>query len=258
MRIQIGTSGWQYQDWRGKVYPQGLPQDEWFRHITGLFPTVELNASFYRLPQRSLFARWRDQSPEGFRMAVKVSRYLTHIRRLREPAEPVERLWQRATALGDRLGPLLFQLPPDLPRNVDALTTLLACLPPRSEPVFEFRHASWHEPSVFRILDRNGAGLVWADRPGARLTLPITGDRAYLRFHRGGRDSIGYRGDKLRRWAARIAAIDARDTWVYFNNDQGGAAVRDADRLTTLLEDMGAPVARAHHERLPWASCPIR
>lgn len=127
--ILVGTSGWQYRDWRGRFYPEGLPQRLWLEHFSAGFATVEVNNAFYRLPERDTFAAWRARTPDDFCVAVKMSRYLTHIKRLRDPAEPVARFLGRATALGDRLGPVLLQLPPNLPANVDALDATLRLFP---------------------------------------------------------------------------------------------------------------------------------
>ncbi len=246
--IHVGTSGWQYDDWRGVVYPPGLPVRSWLPHYATLFPTVELNASFYRLPSAEAFATWRAETPPGFVMSVKVSRFITHIRRLAAPRDPVELLWSRARGLGDRLGPVLFQLPPHFPADRDRLRALLRALPPGMRAAFEFRDPSWSTPAVLDLLDGAGAALVLADRPGARVPGIVTGGWAYVRFHQGGWFEPGYRTDKLRRWADRIAALPARDAFVYFNNDTGGAAVHDALALTHMLVRRGAPVAAPRGE----------
>jgi uncharacterized protein YecE (DUF72 family) len=175
---------------------------------------------------------------------VKASRYLTHIRRLRDPAEPLARLLKRADELERTLGPLLFQLPPNASVDVDRLDGLLRALPREIRPAFEFRHDSWFRSDVYGLLDRAGAALVWGDRPGWRATLPVTGGWAYVRFHRGQRSAPGYRADKLRTWADRLQEIDG-DAYAYFNNDQGGAAVHDAASVVRSLLRDGAPVVAA-------------
>jgi uncharacterized protein YecE (DUF72 family) len=243
--IRVGTSGWQYADWRERFYPRDVPQREWLAFFARRFATTEVNNSFYRLPAEGVFARWRDVTPPGFVMAVKASRFLTHMRRLREPEEPVQRLWSRATELGDRLGPILFQLPPRFPADAGRLSALLDTLPAPMRPAFEFRDPSWHTASIFDLLSRRDAPVVWADRPGARIGLPLTASWSYLRFHQGRTTAPGYTREKLRRWAERIAALAVEDTYVYFNNDPGGAAVRDARTLIELLRELGAPVAPA-------------
>ena len=182
-------------------------------------------------------------TPPGFVMAVKASRFLTHMKRLREPEEPVQRLWSRATELGDRLGPVLFQLPPRFPADAGRLAALLDTLPAADAsgvrvPRSLLEHCLDLRPSLAQ-----GRPVVWADRPGARIRLPLTASWSYLRFHQGRTTAPGYAREKLRRWAGRIAELPVEHTYVYFNNDPGGAAVRDARTLIELLRERGAPVA---------------
>lgn len=233
--IWVGTSGWQYEDWRGVVYPRGLATSRWLEHYATRFPTVEVNASFYRLPTAERFAVWRDATPDGFVVAVKASRFVTHVRRLRDCREPVRLLWGRARELGPRLGPVLFQLPPNLAADLDRLGGFLRVLPHGMRAAFEFRHRSWDTEEARGMLDAAGAAWVLADRPGARVPDLVTGGWAYLRFHQGRPGAPGYRREKLRRWARRIERLPADETFVYFNNDTGGAAVRDAAALMGLL-----------------------
>jgi uncharacterized protein YecE (DUF72 family) len=233
--IWIGTSGWQYRDWRGPFYPHDVPQREWLRTYARRFPTVELNNSFYRLPSAEAFERWRADTPTGFVFAVKASRFLTHLKRLRDPREPVQLLWSRMERLRDKLGPVLFQLPPRFPADRDRLEELLRVLPSAVKPAVEFRDPSWYRPEIYDLLERSNAALVWPDRPGSRVELPLTADWAYLRFHQGREASAGYDARKLRRWAERIQSLPVRECWIYFNNDPGGAAPRDAAKLRELL-----------------------
>ena len=238
MEVLIGTSGWVYRDWREHVYPEGLPQGRWLEHIAERFPTVELNASFYRLPPRRTFEGWRQRVPEDFRFAVKMSRYLTHVRRLRDPAEPLARFWEAATGLGPALGPVLFQFPPRFGLELELLRETLAILPPTMRAAFEFRDPSWETDEVLAALEGAGAAWVLADRPGARVRLHVTGGWSYVRFHRGTQEGFDYPREKLRRWAERIASLPAEETYVYFNNDPGGAAVRDAGSLRSLMDHL--------------------
>ena len=231
----VGTSGWQYDDWRGPFYPTDVPQRRWLEFYSNHFHTVEVNNTFYRLPERDTFRRWRDQTPPGFVVAVKASRFITHMKRLRDPEEPVALLWERATGLGDRLGPVLFQLPPRFPVEVERLRHLLSALPRGMRAAFEFRDPSWYTDDVFLLLDDAGAALVWPDRPGLRHTLPALGGWLYVRFHQGSTEGPGYRREKLRRWASRIAAADAGEAFIYFNNDPTAAAIRDARTMIELL-----------------------
>jgi uncharacterized protein YecE (DUF72 family) len=233
--ILVGTSGWVYRDWRDRVYPKGLPQRAWLHHLSRRFPTIEINASFYRLPAPETFRGWSQQVPEGFVFAVKMSRYLTHLRRLREPLEPVERFWEAATELGPALGPVLCQFPPNFARDVALLEEFLSVLPGKMRAAFEFRHASRNDDDVWAALDRAGAATVIAHRPRARPPLVVTGGWSYIRFHQGSLLGPGYHRATLATWARRIRELPARQTYVYFNNDPGGAAVRDAERLTALL-----------------------
>ena len=242
--IYVGTSGWQYRHWRdGALYPKGLPQRAWLDYYVTRFPTVELNNSFYRLPDESTFARFRETVPRGFVFVVKASRYITHIRRLREAEDSVELFWSRTTHLRDRLGPVLFQLPPNLRADPGLLKDFLGALPEGMRAAFEFRDDSWRTDEVWELLDRAGAAWVLADRPGWRVPLIVTGGWSYVRFHQGRPAGSGYTADKLRRWADKIAGLEARDTFAYFNNDGEAAAPADATRLMALLNKRGLRVA---------------
>ena len=244
--FRIGTSGWQYRDWGGGAfYPPRLPQRRWLEFYATRFPTVEVNNTFYSLPKEDTFVKWREETPAGFVVTVKASRYITHIRRLREARDSVELFWSRARLLGDRLGPVLFQLPPKFRADVDLLREFLKVLPSEIRPAFEFRDPSWETPEVYRALDEAGAAWVIPDRPGWRVPDLVTGGWSYVRFHQGGHGPRGsaYTREKLRRWADRLAALPADDVWVYFNNDPDAAAVRDAAVFTKLVEASGRPVA---------------
>jgi uncharacterized protein YecE (DUF72 family) len=240
--ILVGTSGWQYRDWRRRFYPDGLAQREWLRYFSERFPVVEINNTFYMLPKEETFVRWRQESANDFLFVVKASRYITHIRRLRDCREPLKLLWSRCRRLGRKLGPVLFQLPPNFPADLPRLEAFLRLLPASMQAAFEFRHPSWEEPPARDLLDRAGCALVLPDRPGWRVPDVVTGSWAYVRFHQGQRGASGYTKRKLARFADRIAAWKARDVYVFFNNDPGGAAVRDAVTLTGLLRDRAVPV----------------
>lgn len=236
MAVLVGTSGWQYDDWRGRFYPKDLPKSEWLRYFSEAFPTVEVNNTFYQLPKEETFVAWRQASADGFLVTVKASRYITHLRRLRDCRDPVRLLWSRCRRLGKKLGPVLFQLPPNFKADVDLLRAFLRLLPESMRPAFEFRHPSWETGETHRALDEAGCALVLADRPGARPPGVVTGGWSYIRFHQGTPLGPGYTRAKLRRWADRITDMQARDAFVYFNNDTGGAAVRDAMTLRELLQ----------------------
>jgi uncharacterized protein YecE (DUF72 family) len=246
--LYVGTSGWQYKDWRGVLYADRTPQRLWLEEYAAAFATVELNNAFYRLPDRATFAAWRDRTPPGFVMAVKASRYLTHIKRLRDPEEPVHRLMSRAEALGERLGPVLLQLPPNLPADAAQLDACLRCFPPTARVAVEPRHPSWDDLQVRAVLDNRGAALCWADA-GSRPATPLwrTADWGYLRLHAGrARPWPRYGRRALATWARRIAETwpDRCDVHVYFNNDPGGAAVHDAVAFAQAAAARGSTVTR--------------
>ncbi|THA25295.1 DUF72 domain-containing protein [Streptomyces sp. RKND-216] len=242
----VGTSGWQYRDWRGVLYPEQVPQRLWLEEYARRFATVENNSAFYRLPTTETFAGWRERTPEGFVMTVKASRYLTHLRRLREPSEPVARLMGRAVeGLGDRLGPVLVQLPPGFRADVDALDACLRCFPRGARVAVELRHTSWWEErhALRAVLERHDSPLCWADRVSRPVTpLWRTASWGYVRLHEGAaRPWPRYGRQALRAWTERIADAyaDRDDVFVYFNNDPGAAAVLDAAHFARTVAAAG-------------------
>ncbi|MDN3294301.1 DUF72 domain-containing protein [Streptomyces ficellus] len=250
MPMLVGTSGWQYADWRGVLYPPGQPQRLWLEEYVRHFPTVENNNAFYRLPTTEVFASWRQRTPDGFVMAVKASRFLTHIKRLRDPEEPVHRLMERTTGLGDRLGPVLLQLPPTLRVDTATLDACLRRFPRTVRVAVEPRHPSWWEAEaeLRTVLERHGSALCWADR-GSRPVTPLwrTAPWGYVRFHAGtAQPPPRYGRRALTSWVHRIAAAwpDEADVYVYFNNDPGGAAVLDARAFTDTATALGRTVTR--------------
>lgn len=234
--LRVGTSGWQYKDWRGRFYPEGVPQRLWLEHYAGHFGVVEVNNAFYRLPERATFEQWRERTPDGFRFAVKMSRYLTHVKRLREPAEPVARFLDRARGLGDKLGPVLLQLPPTLKADLGALDATLTRFPEGIQVVVEPRHKTWFTDECRELLRKRGVALCWADRLGRPVTpLWVTADFAYLRMHEGrAQPKPRYGRAALKTWARRLEGV--REGFVFFNNDHGAAAIADADAMIALLE----------------------
>jgi uncharacterized protein YecE (DUF72 family) len=240
MGWRTGTSGWQYDHWRGVLYPPELPKRLWLERYCEEFDTLENNNAFYRLPAKETFADWHNRTPAGFVMAVKASRYLTHIKRLKDPAEPVQRLLAAASGLGSKLGPILLQLPPTLRADPDLLDACLARFPAGVRVAVEPRHPSWWTDEVRSVLARRGAALCWADRLGLPITpLWRTADWAYLRFHEGGANPWPSYGDRaLRSWITRLTDVFGAesDAYVYFNNDPEGCAVRNAFRFIALSE----------------------
>ncbi|MCZ0979238.1 DUF72 domain-containing protein [Streptomyces diastatochromogenes] len=246
MTVFVGTSGWQYKDWRGTFYPEGVPQRLWLEEYARRFATVENNSAFYGLPERDTFAAWRKRTPEGFVMAVKANRRLTHVERLREPEGMVARLMERAEGLGDRLGPVLLQFPPSLRADPGCST--------RSSPASR-RGAGRRGAPARLVVDgpdgggagERGAALCWADRRSRPVTpLWRTADWCYLRLHEGrARPWPAYGRRALEGWAGRIAGgwPEGADAYVYFNNDPGVEAVRDAALFRRLMSGAGRTVA---------------
>jgi uncharacterized protein YecE (DUF72 family) len=245
--VCIGTSGWQYRHWRGAFYPPGLPVRRWLEFYADAFATVESNNAFYRLPEKRTFEAWAERTPDDFIMAVKVSRFLTHIKRLAAPAEPVERFISRTTGLGDKLGPVLLQLPPWLQIDARRLERTLYRFPSSIRVAVEFRHASWFVDEIRAILTDHGAALCLADRRGIVTPLWRTADWTYLRLHEGrAQPRPAYGRVALASWARRLAdgwSAD-EDCFVYFNNDWLGCAPRDAARFGHQVERVGLRSSR--------------
>lgn len=241
-QVRIGTSGWEYRDWTGRFYPAELPRDRRLEFYADRFDTVELNNSFYRLPEPDTFGGWARRVPDGFAFAVKASRYLTHVRRLREPEEPLERLWTRARRLGGHLGPMLYQLPPRWLPNRERLAAFLAAVPRPEPQAIEIRDRRWYGQDLSTTLERAGVALCLHDMPGSATRPQRVGPFVYVRFHGSGAKYGGrYTPQRLSAWAARMAewASSGWPVWAYFNNDIDGHAVVDADRLRALLARRG-------------------
>lgn len=231
--IRIGCSGWQYQHWRGDFYPAELPASRWLEYYAERFDTVEVNNTFYRLPEASTFASWGRRAPRGFLYAVKASRYLTHMKKLNDPQDPLRLFFTRATRLGRSFGPVLYQLPPRWPLNLERLQTFLEALPKRRRHAIEFRDPSWYAPEALSLLDRHGVALCLHDMQGSASGKRAVGPFVYVRFH--GTTTYGgrYSDATLDEWARWLGACAARGraVYAYFNNDTGGHAPRDAMRL---------------------------
>jgi uncharacterized protein YecE (DUF72 family) len=247
--VLIGTSGWQYAHWTRVFYPADLPQRRWLEHHAALFQTVEVNNAFYRLPERRVFEQWAARTPADYVITVKASRFLSHIKRLKDPQEPVQRLMDRVAGLGDKLGAVLLQLPPTLAVDIARLDETLEHFPAGTRVAVEPRHDSWWTVDVEAVLRDRGAALVWADR-GSRPIAPLwrTTDWGYLRLHAGGGEPSIWPYDEavLAGWADRIAETYGDDevVYVYTNNDPEAAALRDAVTLGRLLRERGRTVGR--------------
>ncbi len=236
---RIGCSGWNYDDWRGRLYPDREPRRRWLELYAQRFDTVEVNTTFYRLPNRDAVAAWVAQTPDGFEFTVKASRYLTHIRRLTDVGEGVRRFYERIEPLvqAGRLGPVLWQLPANFHRDDDRLQGWLAALPPGRHTI-EFRHASWFADPVMDALRDAGVALTIGDHPSRPFqTHEATADWRFVRFHYGARGRNGnYSATEIATWARRIAQWRRRqDVYAYFNNDWNGYAPANAAALLSRL-----------------------
>ncbi len=234
----IGTSGWHYDHWIGPFYPEGAAGSALLDHYVRHFRTVEINNTFYHLPSRETLESWREQTPRGFRFAVKASRYITHMKKLTDPSRSVTRFFEVVDLLGAKLGPILFQLPPRWRANVDRLDEFLAALPSNRRYAFEFRDPSWFRPDVYRALRDHRAACCAYHLAGRRSPVALTSDFVYVRLHGPGRAYQGsYDGRTLSGWMRRMHrwCDEGRDVYCYFDNDQAGYAAKDAARLQAML-----------------------
>jgi uncharacterized protein YecE (DUF72 family) len=246
--IWIGTSGYVYRHWRkGVFYPAGLKQREELGYYATRFPTVELNNPFYRLPTPEMFIRWRDTTPQTFRFAVKASRYITHIKRLLDVSDEVARFMERAELLGPKLGPVLFQLPPNQQIDLPRLEGFLRLLGPGRQWVLEFRHPSWHAAEVYRLLAGHHVALCIPVGGGLQPDRITTAPFTYIRMHRGQEPAGGFTPEELKTWSGRIQALSdaGKEVYLYFNNDWEGFAIRDALLIERLLAQSSQRVSSA-------------
>lgn len=241
-KIYIGTSGWIYKDWHDQFYPGDISNSRLLEYYSSQFATVEINATFYRLATENAIASWRERVPPGFVYAIKGSRFITHSKRLKSVARPLARFLKRITPLGKPLGPILWQLPPTLPKDVKRLHAFVARLPGNLRLAFEFRHLSWMEPDVFDILRERNIALVWVSSIKMPHSFETTADFVYLRFHglaQGARHD--YTRAELEPWAKQlVAAARARPAYVYFNNDVSARAPANAMLLREMVGDCAA------------------
>ncbi len=247
MTVFVGTSGWHYSDWRPRFYPAQLGTPKWLACYSERFATVELNNAFYRLPEKDTFAKWRQEAPDDFVVAVKASRYLTHVRRLREPEEPVSRLMERVVGLGPNLGPVVLQLPPNLSCDPTRLDATLAAFGQRANIAVEARHSSWFHDEVREVLEHHRAALCLADGGSVDVPRWRTTNWTYVRFHRGrGRPAPCYTRAALETWATELSQewTSSEDLYCYFNNDTNGCALRDARWFAHACAELGWSVPR--------------
>jgi uncharacterized protein YecE (DUF72 family) len=244
--VRVGCSGWQYRHWRGVFYPADLPLKDWFDFYASWFDTVEINNTFYRLPEATTFVAWAARAPEHFLFAVKASRFLTHMKKLKDPEEPLDRFFSRAMFLDGHLGPVLYQLPPGWKLDRPRLERFVRALPGGVRHVIEFRDPTWYTAEVFALLERHRVSMCLHDMPGSATGRLRVGPSVYVRFHgASGRYDGSYPDARLAHWAAWLAkpARQGVDVYVYFNNDAGGHAPRNALVLRRYMD--GAKAAGA-------------
>lgn len=237
-RIFIGTSGWAYPHWRGRFYPQGLGDDDLLGYYADRFVTTEINNTFYRLPSKDTVEAWREAVPDGFLFAVKASRYITHVKRLKEPDRTLSGFLDRIRALGPHLGPVLFQLPGRWRPNPDRFEAFLVALAQEIRPAFEFRDTRWHVGPIFDLLRRHNAAFCIWELEGVQAPAEVTSDLVYVRLHGPGKAYQGsYDDHTLGRWAERLTAWAERglSVFCYFDNDEAGYAAANAERLAARL-----------------------
>ena len=232
--IRIGTSGWHYNHWTGLFYPDQMPKSKWFEHYAKNFDTVEINNTFYQLPKQETFKNWHEQAPKNFLYTVKANRYITHIKRLKEPSESLERFFERVDVLKENLGPILYQLPPNFHKDLDRLRAFIRVLPEDRIAVFEFRHKSWFSEDTYRLLSGFNAGFCIHDLAGAPTPHIITAHLIYVRFHGPtGKYQGNYSKPALQSWAKWLKehTKEVHSVYAYFNNDIHANAVRNAKQL---------------------------
>lgn len=240
-RIHIGTSGWHYEHWKGPFYPVGLPNSSLLKYYADHFLTVEINNSFYRMPGEETIREWRDTVPGGFIFAVKASRFITHMKKLRDAERPLTTFLEKIGIIGRKLGPVLFQLPPRWNVNMERLASFLALLPEKYRYAFEFRDPSWFDPNVYALLNKHKAAFCIYDLDGRQSPKIVTSDLVYIRLH--GPDGP-YRGQysikQLAGWAGAFSTwtSQGKTVYCYFDNDEAGYAAIDAGNLRNMTEGL--------------------
>lgn len=237
MRYYIGCSGWSYKHWKGVFYPDDLPQTKWLQHYVKYFNTVEINSTFYRFPKKETLEQWYNETPDDFTFTLKGSRYITHMKKLKNVEEYVQNFYDQAQVMGDKIGCILWQLPPNLHRNDEKLKAFCNALSSNFHNVIEFRHESWFVEDIFDILKKYNVGYCIISTPDLPETVEETADTVYIRFH--GKDeewyTYHYTQDELKNWAESIKKLQAHQLYIYFNNDYQAHAVQNAQQLSDYL-----------------------
>ncbi len=240
-RINIGTSGWHYEHWKGPFYPERIPNGKLLEFYSARFDTVEVNNSFYRLPDEKTLIQWRDTAPEGFIFSIKASRLITHMKKLKDPAKTLPPLLERIEALKDKLGPILFQMPPRWGLDIERLGEFLNALPKKHRYTFEFRDASWFDERVYEKLFRRNIAFCMYDFNRVLSPREITADFIYIRLHGpAGKYAGQYSDEALAQWAGYFSRWirDVKEIYCYFDNDEAGYAAKDALRLKEMVKSL--------------------
>ena len=230
MQVRVGTSGFSYKEWKGSFYPEDLPASEMLRFYAARLPAVEINNTFYRMPKAQMLSQWAEQVPDGFSFALKAPQRITHFQRLKEASDSVDFFFQAASTLGDRLGPVLFQLPPNFKKDLPRLTDFLGALPATARAAFEFRHESWFEDPVYEALRSRGAALCIAEDEGLSTPPVATTGWGYLRLRRQ-----DYGEEALATWAERVRSQPWSEAFVFFKHEEEGKGPALAGQLTKIL-----------------------
>lgn len=237
--VKIGCSGFMYDDWRGNFYPDDLSRRQWLGYYCKKFLTVELNVTFYRLPEKEIFSRWYSETPEDFTFSLKGSKFITHVKKLKSPLEPLDVFFSRANALKEKLGIILWQFPPDFKADIEKLKDFLDALSVyKVKNTFEFRDENWISKKVLSLLEKNNTALCIADWSGFMCELPVTADFVYIRRHGADRYDASYNREQLKADAKAINRFikQGKDVFIYFNNDARGHAPRNAKELRDILK----------------------
>jgi len=232
MKLHVGTSGYSYKEWKGIFYPDDLPAKEMLAYYATKLPAVEINNTFYRLPQASMIENWKSQVPPEFRFSIKATQRITHIKRLKNAVEETKYLLETAGLLQEKLGVVLFQLPPNSKKDAERLRDFLALLPPNTPAAFEFRHESWFDSEVFNLLREKNCALVASDTDEKPVTEIIsTATWGYLRLRR-----VNYEQDDLIEWMRRVQDQKWKDAFVFFKHEDEGTGPKLAARFIELSE----------------------
>ncbi|HSS18506.1 MAG TPA: DUF72 domain-containing protein [Pyrinomonadaceae bacterium] len=235
MTLHVGTSGYSYKEWKGSFYPEKIPAKEMLNYYSQRLSTVEINATFYRMPQQSMLENWKEQVPGSFRFSLKASQRITHFKRLKETADETRYFLETAAVLGDQLGVVLFQMPPNMKKDLPRLETFLAQLPATTPASFEFRHPSWFDDDVLELLRSQNRPLVVSDTDDLPVShIDKTADWGYLRLRR-----VNYSEENLLDWAARIRDQNWKETFVFFKHEDEGTGPKLAAQFLSLATPPG-------------------